>query len=91
MNGTFGPGPRLLADAARGRNALRDVQASGGAEAPITPARRNPVPAFDSISHPNATRWRVFGETMHFRAIATRCEKRDETLLKRIGAAGWRS
>jgi len=91
LNGTFGSGPRLLADAARDRNALRDVQASGGAEAPIPPRAAIPCPPSTAYFAANATRWRVFGDTMHFRAIATRCEKRDETLLKRIGAAGWRS
>ena len=92
MVATLGAGTTLLADRAYDSDALRDTLAACGAWANI-----RPMP--NRIRHPVFSRWvyrqrnaveRFFNKIKHFRAVATRYDKRDDNFLASVQLASIR-
>jgi transposase len=85
-------GQRLLADRAYDSSALRDAMAAQCAWANIRPtSRRIDPPAFSPFlyRYRNLVE-RFFSKIKHYRAIATRYEKRDDNYLALVKLAGVR-
>ena len=83
MYGSVGPGQTLLADRAYDSDGLRDALAARGAVANIRlmPTRKQ-LPAFDPVRYKQRNQVeRFFSKLQHFRAVATRYDKRDDTFL----------
>ena len=86
-------GQTLLADAAYDSNALRQSLAERGAFANIKPLKhRKTLPAFSSFlyRYRNLVE-RFFNKIKHFRAVATRYDKRPENYLAGVKLASIRS
>ena len=92
MYGSVGAGQTLLADRAYDSDALRDSLAACGAVANIRPMpTRRRVPAFDATLYRKRNRVeRFFSKIKHFRAVATRYDKRDDNFLASIQLAALR-
>jgi transposase len=92
MMGSLGPGDILLADRAYDSDGLRKAVAEQGGWANIKPlsTRRN-VPVFSAFlyRHRNLVE-RFFNKLKHFRAIATRYDKRADNYLAGIKLASAR-
>jgi transposase len=73
-------------------DALRDSLAARRAAANIRPMpNRKNVPAFKPILYRQRNRIeRYFSKLKHFRAVATRCDKRDDTFLASVKLASSR-
>ena len=87
-----GPGDIVIADRAYDSDALRDVLAARGAWANIRPMPQR-------VRHPLFSAWvyrqrnvveRFFNKLKHFRAIATRYDKRDDNYLASVQLASMR-
>ena len=92
MLGGIGNGQILLADRAYDSDALRQNLAGRGAWANIKPMpRRIRVPAFSPFlyRYRNLAE-RFFNKLKHFRAVATRYDKRDDNFLASIQLASIR-
>ena len=92
MYDTIGAGQTLLADRANDSDGLRDWLAERGAVANIRlmPTRKR-IPAFDSILYKQRNQVeRFFSKLKHFRAIATRYDKRDDNFLASVQLASLR-
>jgi transposase len=92
MFGTLGAGHILLADRAYDSDSLRQSIAARGAWANICPMPNR-------IRHPIFSTWvyrqrnaveRFFNKLKHFRAIATRYDKRDDNFLASVQLASMR-
>ncbi len=89
---TLGAGDILLADRAYDSDALRLTLAQRGAWANVRPvARRNPKPAFSTFlyRYRNLVE-RFFNKLKHFRAVATRYDKRADNYLAGVKLASAR-
>ena len=92
MYHTVGPGQTLLADRAYDSDGLRDALAERGATANIRlmPTRKR-LPAFDPILYRQRNQVeRFFSKLKHFRAVATRYDKRDDNFLASVQLASLR-
>ncbi len=92
MYDSVGPGQTLLADRAYDSDGLRVRLAERGALANIRlmPTRKR-LPAFDPILYRERNRVeRFFSKIKHFRAIATRYDKRDDNFLASVQLASLR-
>jgi transposase len=92
MIGSLGAGDVLLADRAYDSNALRQAAADQGAWANIkAKATRRDVPAFSGFlyRYRNAVE-RFFNKLKHFRAVATRYDKRADNYLAGVKLASAR-
>jgi len=92
MLGTVGDGDILLADRAYDSDALRTEMAARGAWANIKPMPgRRRKPAFSAFlyRYRNLVE-RFFNKLKHFRAIATRYDKRDDNFLASVQLASIR-
>ena len=92
MLGTVGDGDILLADRAYDSDALRIEMAARGAWANIKPMPgRRRKPAFSAFlyRYRNLVE-RFFNKLKHFRAIATRYDKRDDNFLASVQLASIR-
>jgi len=92
MLATIGPGHILLADRAYDSNALRDTLKSQGAWANVKamPHRLEP-PAFSPwLYRQRNLVERFFNKLKHFRAVATRYDKRDDNYLASVKLASIR-
>lgn len=92
MLGTVREGDILLADRAYDSNALRTEMAARGAWANIKPMPgRRRKPAFSAFlyRYRNLVE-RFFNKLKHFRAIATRYDKRDDNFLASVQLASIR-
>ena len=92
MFGSLGPGSVLLADRAYDSDALRARLAAQGAFANIKlMPNRVRVPAFcpDLYKKRNLVE-RFFNKLKHFRAVATRYDKRDDNFLASVQLASLR-
>jgi transposase len=92
MIGTLGPGDILLADRAYDSDRLRETLSARGAWANIRPMpNRVNIPAFSRwlYRRRNAVE-RFFNKLKHFRAIATRYDKRDDNYLASVQLASIR-
>ncbi len=92
MLGTMGDGDILLADRAYDSDALRTEMAARGAWANIKPMPgRKRKPAFSAFlyRYRNLVE-RFFNKLKHFRAIATRYDKRDDNFLASVQLASIR-
>ncbi|WP_367182553.1 MULTISPECIES: transposase [unclassified Shinella] len=82
----MGAGQTLLANRAYDSDALRDTLTACGAVAnsrPMPTQRR--FPAFDAVLYSRRNRVeRFFSKIKHFRAVATRYDKRNDTFLASI-------
>jgi transposase len=90
--GGIGAGQTLLADRAYDSDGLRDSLAARGAMANIRlmPTRKR-LPAFDPILYRQRNRVeRFFSKLKHFRAVATRYDKRDDNFLASVQLASLR-
>ena len=85
-------GCRLLADRAYDSNAIRALLAAQGAEAVIpSMPQRNPVIPHDREAYKARNMVeRFFNKLKHFRAVATRYDKRDDNYLASIQLASIR-
>ena len=85
-------GCRLLADRAYDSNAIRTLLEQRGATAVIpSMPRRNPVIAHDRESYKSRNCIeRFFNKLKHFRAVATRYDKRDDNYLASVQLASIR-
>lgn len=92
MFGTVKAGCILLADRAYDANALREDLAARGAWANVRPVScRRDKPAFSRFLYRERNRVeRFFNKLKHFRAIATRYDKRDDNFLASIQLASIR-
>ena len=92
MFGSVGPGQTLLADRAYDSDGLRDALAERGAVANIRlmPTRKR-LPAFDHnlYEQRNQVEW-FFSKLKHFRAVATRYDRRSDNFLASIQLASIR-
>ncbi len=89
---SLGAGDILLADRGYDSDALRDQMAARGAWANIKPMpNRKNVPAFSGFlyRYRNLVE-RFFNRLKHFRAVATRYDKRDDNFLASIQLASIR-
>lgn len=86
MYGSIGAGQTLLANRAYVSDALRDTLTACGAVANIRPMpTQRRFPAFDAVLYSRRNRVeRFFSKIKHFRAVATRHDKRDDTFLASI-------
>ena len=92
MFGSVGPGQTLLADRAYDSDGLRDALAERGAVANIRlmPTRKR-LPAFDPDLYKQRNQVeRLFSKLKHFRAVATRYDKRDDNFLASVQRASIR-
>ena len=92
MYGTVGPGQTLLADRAYDSDGLRLSLAERGAIANIRlmPTRKR-FPAFDPHLYKQRNQVeRFFNKLKHFRAVATRYDKRDDNFLASVQLASIR-
>jgi len=92
MFGTVLAGQTLLADRAYDSDGLRDTLAERGAIANIRlmPARKR-IPAFDADLYKQRNQVeRFFSKLEHFRAVATRYDKRDDNYLASVQLASLR-
>ena len=92
MYGSIGAGQTLLADRAYDSDGLRDMLAERGAVANIRlmPARKR-LPTFDPILYRQRNQVeRFFSKLKHFRAVATRYDKRDDNFLASVQLASIR-
>ena len=92
MLGSIGRGDILLADRAYDSNALRQTLAAHGAWANVKPMphRLNP-PAFSKrLYRQRNLVERFFNKLKHFRAVATRYDKRDDNYLAGVKLASIR-
>ena len=92
MFSTLGPGKTLLADRAYDSDGLRDRLAKRGAVANIRlmPTRKR-LPAFDAELYKQRNQVeRFFSKLKHFRAVATRYDKRDDNFLASVQLASLR-
>jgi transposase len=92
MLDTLGDGDVLLADRAYDSDALRIEMAARGAWANIKPMQnRKQQPAFNAFlyRYRNLVE-RLFNKIKHFRAIATRYDKRDDNFLASVQLASIR-
>jgi transposase len=92
MLGSIGRGDTLLADTAYDSDALRERLAARGARANVKPmARRLRPPRFDKdLYRKRNLVERFFNKLKHFRAVATRYEKRDDNYLACVKLASIR-
>ena len=92
MYETVGAGQTLLADRAYDSDGLRDHLAARGATANIRPMpTRKSFPAFDPVLYRLRNHVeRVFSKIKHFRAVATRYDKRDDNFLASVQLASLR-
>jgi transposase len=89
---TIGAGQTLLADRGYDSDGLRDQLAKRGATANIRlmPNRKR-IPAFDHELYKKRNRVeRFFCKIKHFRAVATRYDKRDDNFLASVQLASLR-
>ena len=89
---TIGPGQTLLADRAYDSDGLRNALAERGAVANIRlmPTRKR-FPAFDPDLYKQRNQVeRFFSKLKHFRAVATRYDKRDDNFLASVQLASIR-
>ena len=92
MYETVGAGQTLLADRAYDSDGLRQRLAERSAVANIRlmPTRKR-FPAFDPILYRQRNQVeRFFGKLKHFRAVATRYDKRDDNFLASVQLASLR-
>ena len=92
MYDTVGPGQTLLADRAYDSDGLRDALAERGAVANIRlmPTRKR-LPVFDADLYKQRNQVeRFFSKLKHFRAVATRYDKRDDNFLASVQMASIR-
>lgn len=92
MYDSIRPGQTLLADRAYDSDGLRDMLAARGAVANIRlmPARKR-LPPFDPILYRERNQVeRFFSKLKHFRAVATRYDKRDDNFLASVRLASLR-
>ena len=92
MFGSVGPGQTLLADRAYDSDRLRDALAERGAVANIRlmPTRKR-LPSFDPDLYKQRNQIeRFFSKLKHFRAVATRYDKRDDNFLASVQLASIR-
>ena len=92
MLGTLGKGDVLLADRAYDSDAMRTSLAKQGAWACVKPMpNRKHAPAFSSFlyRYRNLVE-RFFNKLKHFRAVATRYDKRDDNFLASVQLASIR-
>lgn len=87
-----GRGDILIADRAYDSDALRDLLAARGAWANIRPMpnRIHPPPFSGWVYRQRNAVERFFNKLKHFRAIATRYDKRDDNFLASIQLASMR-
>ena len=92
MLDSLGPGHVLLADSAYDSNALHEKLQKRGATANVKPMpRRLHPPAFDKqLYRKRNLVERFFNKLKHFRAVATRYDKRDDNYLASIKLASLR-
>ncbi len=92
MFGSVTAGTMLLADRAYDSDALREAFAARGACANIRPMpNRVNVPTFDRTTYRNRNQVeRFFSKLKHFRAVATRYDKRDDNYLASVQLASLR-
>jgi len=92
MLGTVGRGDVLLADRAYDSNALRESLAARGARANVRPmSRRLKPPRFNKrLYRKRNLVERFFNKLKHFRAVATRYDKRDDNYLASVQLASIR-
>ena len=89
---SLGAGQTLLADRAYDSDGLRDSLADRGAIANIrlVPTRKR-LPAFDAHLYKQRNQVeRFFSKLKHFRAVATRYDKRDDNFLASVQLASLR-
>ena len=92
MYDSVGPGQTLLADRAYDSDGLRESLSKRGAIANIRlmPTRKR-FPAFDPILYRERNQVeRFFSKLKHFRAVATRYDKRDDNFLASVQLASLR-
>ena len=92
MLGTLREGSILLADRAYDSDAMRDTLAGRGAWACVKPMpNRRRIPAFSPFlyRYRNLVE-RFFNKLKHFRAVATRYDKRDDNFLASVQLASIR-
>lgn len=92
MYGPLGAGQTLLADRAHDSDGLRQALEERGAVANIRlmPTRKR-FPDFDPILYRQRNQVeRFFSKLKHFRAVATRYDKRDDTFLASVQLASLR-
>ena len=89
MLGSLRPGYMLLADRAYDSNRLRDELAARGAVANVRPmkGRLEQLPFDRELYKQRNVVERFFKKIKHFRATATRYDKRDDNLLPSIKLA----
>ena len=92
MLGSIGRGDTLLADTAYDSDALREGLAARGARANVKPmAHRLRPPHFDKrLYRERNLVERFFNKLKHFRAVATRYDKRDDNFLASVKLASIR-
>jgi len=92
MLDTVGRGDVLLADAAYDSNALHETLAARGARANVKPMpNRLKPPAFDKpLYRQRNLVERFFNKLKHFRAVATRYDKRDDNYIASVKLASLR-
>jgi transposase len=88
----IGDGSILLADRAYDSDAMREKLARRGAWACVKPMPgRKRVPAFSPLLYKNRNQVeRFFNKLKHFRAVATRYDKRDDNFLASVQLAAIR-
>lgn len=92
MYDSIGRGQTLLADRAYDNDGLREKLAERGAVANIRlmPTRKR-LPAFDPVLYRERNHVeRLFSKIKHFRAVATRYDKRDDNFLASVQLASLR-
>ena len=92
MLDTVGRGDVLLADRAYDSNALRETLAARGAKANVKPMpNRIVAPKFNKRLYRQRNRVeRFFNRLKHYRAVATRYDKRDDNFLAGVKLASAR-
>ncbi len=92
MLGTVGRGDVLLADRAYDSNALRETLAARGARANVRamPNRLKPPRFSKRLYRKRNLVERFFNKLKHFRAVATRYDKRDDNYLASVQLASIR-